>query len=244
MKATGEKGDTGEAGQQGEKGDKGETGTPGQDGKDGATPKLKIGDDNFWYISYDDGQTWVSLGVKATGEKGDTGETGQQGEKGDTGEAGQQGKKGDTGEKGASGQNGKDGTNGTNGTNGANGSDGKDGKDGIGIVKAEINADGELVITYTDGKVVNLGKVVGADGKDGLTPFIGENGNWWIGEKDTGVKAVADVAVPAGFGNISEGNISEPASSPALIVIGSVAGLALLGNLGLILYIVLKKKKV
>ena len=41
MKATGEKGDTGEAG------------APGQDGKDGATPKLKIGDDNFWYVSYD-----------------------------------------------------------------------------------------------------------------------------------------------------------------------------------------------
>ena len=100
----------------------------------------------------------------------------------------------------------------------------------------EINADGELVLTYTDGKAVNLGKVVGADGKDGLTPFIGENGNWWIGEKDTGVKAAAEAAVPAGSGNIS-------ASSPALIVIGSVAGLALLGNLGLILYIVLKKKK-
>ncbi|WP_405319777.1 hypothetical protein [Frisingicoccus sp.] len=27
------------------------------------------------------------------------------------------------------------------------------------------------------------------DGKDGNTPFIGENGNWWIGEKDTGVSA-------------------------------------------------------
>lgn len=26
-------------------------------------------------------------------------------------------------------------------------------------------------------------------GADGLTPFIGENGNWWIGETDTGVKA-------------------------------------------------------
>ncbi len=50
------------------------------------------------------------------------------------------------------------------------------------------------------------------------------------------MKAAADAAVPAGSGNIS-------ASSPALIVIGSVAGLALLGNLGLILYIVLKKKK-
>ena len=238
MKATGEKGDTGETGQQG---DKGETGAPGQDGKDGVTPKLKIGDDNFWYISYDDGQTWVSLGVKATGEKGDTGETGQQGEKGDKGDPGADGQDGADGKDGV---DGKDVDKGGKGVKGDTGKDGKDGKDGIGIAKAEINADGELVITYTDGKVVNLGKVVGADGKDGLTPFIGENGNWWIGEKDTGVKAVADVAVPAGFGNISEGNISEPASSPALVAIGSVAGVALLGNLGLILYIVLKKKKV
>ncbi len=37
--------------------------------------------------------------------------------------------------------------------------------------------------------------------------------------------------------------ISESAASPALIAIGSVAGVALLGNLGLILFIVLKKKK-
>ena len=183
------------------------------------TPRLRINaESNEWEVSYDEGQTWTSLGVKATGEKGDKGD------------------KGDPGDAGTPGQNGKDGTNGVNGASGADGKNGKDGKDGIGIAKAEINADGELVITYTDGKTVNLGKVVGADGKDGLTPFIGENGNWWIGEKDTGVKAAADAAVPAGSGNIS-------ASSPALIVIGSVAGLALLGNLGLIIYIVLKKKK-
>ena len=226
----GKKGDKGDKGDTGDKGDKGDKGDPGQDGKDGITPRLKIGEDNLWYVSYDGGQTWVSLGVKATGEKGDTGKDGQQGEKGDKGD------KGDPGDAGTPGQNGKNGTNGVNGASGADGKNGKDGKDGIGIAKAEINADGELVITYTDGKTVNLGKVVGADGKDGLTPFIGENGNWWIGEKDTGVKAAADAAVPAGSGNIS-------ASSPALIVIGSVAGLALLGNLGLILYIVLKKKK-
>ena len=52
------------------------------------------------------------------------------------------------------------------------------------------------------------------------------------------MKAALNAAVPA-----SSGNISEPATSPALIVIGSVAGLALLGNFGLILYIALKKKK-
>ena len=29
----------------------------------------------------------------------------------------------------------------------------------------------------------------GQDGVDGLTPFIGENGNWWIGTLDTGMRA-------------------------------------------------------
>ena len=33
----------------------------------------------------------------------------------------------------------------------------------------------------------------GSDGADGNTPFIGENGNWWIGETDTGVKAAGTV---------------------------------------------------
>lgn len=48
--------------------------------------------------------------------------------------------------------------------NGANG-----GKDGVGVSKAEINTKGELVLTYTDGKSQNLGKVVGKDGSGGLT---------------------------------------------------------------------------
>lgn len=29
----------------------------------------------------------------------------------------------------------------------------------------------------------------GKDGKDGETPYIGENGNWWVGDKDLGVSA-------------------------------------------------------
>ena len=32
----------------------------------------------------------------------------------------------------------------------------------------------------------------GASGSDGLTPYIGDNGNWWIGTTDTGVKAQGD----------------------------------------------------
>ncbi len=34
-----------------------------------------------------------------------------------------------------------------------------------------------------------LASIKGEPGKDGVTPTIGENGNWWIGESDTGVKA-------------------------------------------------------
>lgn len=79
-------------GKDGAKGDKGETGT---------TPQLKIGEDNLWHVSYDNGATWVSLGVKATG-------------------------------------------------------------------------------------------AAGKDGEDGLTPHISENGNWWVGNTDTGVSAKGD----------------------------------------------------
>lgn len=49
---------------------------------------------------------------------------------------------------------------------GADGKDGTNGKDGVGVQSAVINDDGELVITYTDGKTENLGKVVGEDGED------------------------------------------------------------------------------
>lgn len=87
-------------GKDGAKGDKGET---------GITPQLKIGEDNLWHVSYDNGATWVSLGVKATG-------------------------------------------------------------------------------------------AAGKDGEDGLTPHIGENGNWWVGNTDTGVSAKGDRGDPGAKG--------------------------------------------
>lgn len=59
--------------------------------------------------------------------------------------------------------------------NGTNGTNGKDGADGIGISGAEINENGELVITYSNNETVNLGRVVGEGsgeagipGKDGV----------------------------------------------------------------------------
>lgn len=74
----------------------------------------------------------------------------------------------------AVGVDGKDGVNGINGKDGANGQDGKngsDGKDGIGITDVDINGSGELVLSFSDKKTVNLGKVVGTSGMNGLSAY-------------------------------------------------------------------------
>ena len=55
----------------------GEDGADGQDGEDGITPELKIEND-YWYISYDNGASWTELG-KAKGEDGEDGQGGQGG---------------------------------------------------------------------------------------------------------------------------------------------------------------------
>lgn len=62
---------TGENGQDGTNGGNGQNGV---DGKDGTTPKLKI-EENYWYISYDNGSNWQKLG-RATGENGKDGADG------------------------------------------------------------------------------------------------------------------------------------------------------------------------
>lgn len=231
-------------------------------------PRFKIGEDNGWYVSYDNGTTWEALGAKATG------------------------------------------SNGLNGTNGVDGKDGVDGKNGVGIAKAEINADGELVLTYTDETVVNLGRVVGtdgingkdgadgkngidgkngangkdgvngkdgadgkngvngkdgkdgedgkdgkdgidgkigvdgkdgADGANGLTPVIGTNGHWWIGGSDTGVTAAAATEAPAD----SDADADTGSDHTFTVIAVAAAGLALVSNavLAVLLYVLLKKKK-
>lgn len=47
-----------------------------------------------------------------------------------------------------------------------------------------------------------IGNVKGQDGK---TPYIGENGNWWIGEVDTGVRAEVDSAHTQAASSITAG---------------------------------------
>ena len=68
----------GESGADGEDGTDGNDGVNGEDGADGVTPQFKIEDD-YWYISYDNGVSWTLLG-KATGEDGKDGSVTIEGE--------------------------------------------------------------------------------------------------------------------------------------------------------------------
>ena len=78
-------GTNGSNGSNGQDGQDGEDGTDGRDGVDGVTPCLKIEND-YWYVSYDEGVTWIELG-KATGEDGADGSDGTDGSDGEDGDS-------------------------------------------------------------------------------------------------------------------------------------------------------------
>lgn len=78
---------TGAQGEKGEDGDKGDPGATGASGTNGITPQLKIEEDGYWYVSYDNGTNWEKLG-KATGENGKDGANGTNGTNGEKGDKG------------------------------------------------------------------------------------------------------------------------------------------------------------
>ena len=155
--AKGDKGDKGDQGVQGEKGEKGDQGVQGEkgdaglggaDGKDG---KDGTGINNIEISN--DGNLLITLTNGTSLNLGNI--------KGAKGDQGIQGEKGDKGDAGLGGADGKDGTNGT---------------DGVGVASSEINSLGELVIKYSDGTTVNLGRVVGNDGAQGVQGEKGDRG--------------------------------------------------------------------
>ena len=73
---------------------------------------------------------------------------------------GRDGRDGVDGRAGKDGRPGRDGAIGPRGIDGLNGSNGIDGVDGISITDAHIDFDGSLIITLSDGKLLNVGEVV------------------------------------------------------------------------------------
>jgi len=180
-------------------------------------PRIQINaSTNEWEISTDGGETYVSTGVKATGADGKDGADGEDGKDGANGisvtgaiinnekelvlifsdgtEKNLGVVVGADGKDGADGEDGKDGINGTNGADGKDGEkgeDGTDGKDGVGISGAAIESDNHLVLTLSNGDTIDVGVVVGADGKNGVDGADGKNGaDGKDGKNGVGIKNV------------------------------------------------------
>ena len=157
----------------------GKDGADGTNGVDGRTPQLKIGDDNLWYVSYDNGQNWESLDVKATGEMGATGAQGEQGiqgvqgEKGDKGDQGEQGIQGVQGEKGDKGDQGEQGIQGVQGEKGDKGDQGEQGIQGVQGEKGDKGDQGEQGIQGVQGEKGDKGD----QGEQGIQGVQGEKGD-------------------------------------------------------------------
>lgn len=127
----------------------GEQGIPGPKGEPGATGAQGI--------------QGIQGPAGPAGPQGEPGPKGEQGEKGEQGIQGLQGPTGPQGEPGIQGEKGEA------GAQGEQGPAGEPGKDGRGITSVTVKADGHLQIDYSDGTEVDVGKVTGNDGLDGVS---------------------------------------------------------------------------
>ena len=62
-------------------------------------------------------------------------------------------------------------------------------KEGVYVTDYTKNGD-KYVLTFSNGQTIEI-----TNGQHGLVPEVGENGNWWIGTTDTGVKATGNAGL-------------------------------------------------
>ena len=227
----------------------GKDGADGTNGVDGRTPQLKIGDDNLWYVSYDNGQNWESLNVKATGEMGATGAQGEKGDKGDQGEQGiqgVQGEKGDQGEQGiqgVQGEKGDKGDQGEQGIQGVQGEKGDAGADGASGQNGTNGINGKNGVNGQDGQN-------GQDGKDGQDGTAGrgidnamiDNDGYLILTMTDGTTINAGLVRDTSAVANKEANDSATAKSLATAAVG-LSGASLLWNIAMLALSITMKRK-
>ena len=104
--------------------------------------------------------------------------------------------------KGAKGDQGVQGEKGDAGINGTNGAD------GVGITDVTINADNELVLTFSNGNIINLGNIKGSKGDKGDKGDSGLNGKDGVGIQNVDVSADGALTVTLTNGTVLNlGNI-------------------------------------
>ncbi len=115
-----------------------------------------------------------------------------------------------------------------------NGTDGVNGTDGNSITGAEINEDGELVLTFSKGEPVNVGKVVGAPGEIGPSGVPGVPGPSGVpGTPGVGIVSITKISTVGKVDTYSV-NLSD-ASSVTFTVTNGMDGSAGVGIADVIL---------
>lgn len=175
--ADGAKGETGPQGERGPQGPKGDKGDPGQKGETGSGFVVKgyYGTVSALQTSVKNPAVGDAYGVGASEPydiyiyDGVTRTWINNGPlQGAKGDPGPKGDKGEPGEQGPKGDTGPIGKTGPQGEQGIQGQKGDPGKDGA----------------------------TGPAGKDGITPTIGANGNWYLGDEDTGKPSRGEKGIP------------------------------------------------
>lgn len=106
---------------------------------------------------------------------------------------GRDGSNGNDGRDGKDGKSGKDGLKGDRGVDGQAGRDGVDGVDGVSVVNANIDFDGSLIISLSDGREINVGEVVSADVAEKIKVISTMSTNAAIAIKDEGTSITSAV---------------------------------------------------
>lgn len=147
------------------------------------------------FLNLAQGGVWIVRGLDgANGQNGTDGANGADGEDGEDGKNGEDGLDGKSAYELAledgfvgslhewllslavRGGDGEDGKDGQNGTDGEDGKDGTNGKDGVGVADVHISSDGRLIVTLTDGTLLDAGVIseggvdMGEPDADGFTP--------------------------------------------------------------------------
>lgn len=181
---------------------------------EGADALLFIWDGKEWFFKQSlRGKQGIQGKIGETGARGPQGEKGDKGDTGATGATGPRGATGPQGEKGDKGDKGDTGNAGPTGPQGPKGDKGDKGEaftysdftpEQLGALVGPAGPKGDAGAQGPKGDAGPAGEV-GAAGKDGYTPHIGGNGNWYIGNTDTGIKAQGENGV--GITNITERTI-------------------------------------
>jgi hypothetical protein len=106
---------------------------------------------------------------------------------------GRDGSNGADGRDGKDGKSGRDGLKGDKGVDGQAGRDGVDGVDGVSVVNANIDFDGSLIISLSDGRELNVGEVVSADIAEKIKVISTMSTNGAIAVKEEGTTITSGV---------------------------------------------------